>query len=67
MTKKCWTNQSCFMISSASKNLFVVGKLESDGLSGSLFEWSQRKKGKSLFCTTSTSGTSSVGHGGLDP
>lgn len=46
MTKKCWTNQSCFMISSASKNLFVVGKLEPDGLSGSLFEWSQGKKGR---------------------
>lgn len=46
MTKKCWANQSCFMISSASKNIFVVGKLEPDGVSGSLFQWLQGKKGR---------------------
>lgn len=46
MTKKCWANQSCFTISSASKNIFVVGKIEPDGLSGSLFEWLRGKKGR---------------------
>lgn len=44
MTKKCWANQSCFTISSASKNIFVVGKIEPDGLSGSLSGYEERRE-----------------------